>query len=150
MKCLLVQRSATMRRIMANALREIGCDEILNSSETGHALEMCDESTDLVITEWGQPGDEGIDLVKQIRANQASSQTRILMVSARDSREDVLEAVQAGVNSYILKPFTAETLKLKLGQLLGADEAGTEEPADASTLDPTQEAPSGSGTDSTE
>jgi len=146
MKCLLVHRSATMRRIMENALREIGCDEILIPPETGHALELCDESTSLVTTEWDQPGNDGIDLVKRIRASQDGSRIRILMVSSRDTREDVMEAVQAGVNDYILKPFTAETLMLKLGQLLETGEPESEEASAPSPPDPDPKNPNDSGT----
>ena len=81
MKSLLVHNSATMRRILANALREIGCDEIIESPDRDQAPELCDEKTDLVITEWSLSGTNGIDSVKQIRAEEKNSHIRILMVS---------------------------------------------------------------------
>ena len=139
-----------MQRILTNALGEIGCTEILASPDGNHALEQCDETTDLIITGWSQQGNDGIDLAREIRAKEDCAQIPILMVSTRNSKDDVNAAIQAGVNSYILKPFTVETLKLKLEQFACADE---DEPAEADTPSPpdsVQEAQSSPDTDSPE
>ena len=118
MKFLLVDPSATMRRVLKNALTAVECDEIIEAADGRQALERCDASVDVAITEWSLPVLNGIELVKRWRANPETSKVRVLMLSTRNSRADVLEAVQAGVQHYLLKPFTAENLRLKLEDLV--------------------------------
>ena len=139
MRCLLVHPSATMRRVFASALRDAGCEEIIDSPDAGRALEQCDQTIGLVITEWSARGTEAIDLTKSIRAKGNCEQARILMVSARDSRGDVNEAIQAGVDGYVLKPFTIETLRRKLEQLAGVEDTGPAEGTEHAAADSSQE-----------
>lgn len=118
MKCLVVDDSATMRRIVVNALKTIGHDEIVEAGDGKEALEKCDASVELIITDWNMPVMGGLDFVKHVRGNAATARLPILMVTTRSVKEDILQAVEAGVNSYILKPFTPQTLKEKIDQVL--------------------------------
>jgi len=147
MKCLVIHRSATMRRIFSKVLRESGCAEITEAEEWDEAAgQLLDHAIDLVITEWSIAGMDGIELVKEIRAREGTSKIPILIVSPRNSREDVMLAVEAGVSGYLLKPFTAETLRLKLQQLLEGKRDDTAEVGDPPQSDSTQEALSGAAT----
>ena len=74
-------------------------------------------SIEMVITDWNMPNMGGLDLVKALRANPQTAKTPILMVTTRSVKEDILQAVEAGVGSYILKPFTPQVLKEKLDQI---------------------------------
>jgi len=112
-----------MRRILANALSRAGCEQILQASDGQQALEHCDGATDILVTAWDLPGLSGIELVRRLRANPDTGGIRILMVTTRNTREDVLEAVRAGVDGYLLKPLEPETLRRKIDALL-APEAG--------------------------
>ena len=118
MKCLVVDHSATMRRVFANALRGLGCDEIVEAADGRQAIERCDRETLAVITGRSLPGASGLELVRRLRANPDTANVRVLMVTTRNFKPDVVEAVQAGVSGYLLKPFTLEALKLKLEELL--------------------------------
>ena len=118
MKCLVVDDSATMRRIVVNALKSIGYSETIEAPDGQAALEACDASVDLVITDWNMPVMGGLDLVKNLRADEATTKMPILMITTRSVKEDILQAVQAGVNGYILKPFTPRVLKEKIDQIV--------------------------------
>jgi two-component system chemotaxis response regulator CheY len=124
-KCLVVEPSATLRRALRNALRGLGADEILEAAEGQQAVAMGDASLDLLITEWAVPGLSGVELVKRVRANPETSNVSVLMLTSRNGKEDVLEALHAGVNGYLLKPFTLEALLQSIQSLLAAagDEA---------------------------
>jgi two-component system chemotaxis response regulator CheY len=115
---MVVDDSATMRRIVANALKSIGHSEVVEAGDGHDALSKCDPSIDLVITDWNMPVMGGLDLVKGLRANAATAKTPILMVTTRSVQEDILQAVEAGVNGYILKPFTPQVLKEKISQIM--------------------------------
>jgi two-component system chemotaxis response regulator CheY len=117
MKCLVVDDSATMRRIVVNALKTIGYADIVEACDGQDALAKCDGSVEMVITDWNMPTMGGLDLVRNLRGNPATARVPILMVTTRSVKEDILQAVQAGVNSYILKPFTPQVLKEKLDQV---------------------------------
>ena len=123
MKCLVVDDSATMRRIVVNSLKTIGYGDVVEAGDGKEALAKCDASVEMVITDWNMPNMGGLDLVKSLRANPQTAKMPILMVTTRSVKEDILEAVQAGVNSYILKPFTPQVLKEKLDQI--ASPSGT-------------------------
>jgi two-component system chemotaxis response regulator CheY len=80
-------------------------------------IELHKSRFDLVITDWNMPGMPGIDLLKAIRADPALAKIPVLMVTAEAKREQIIEAAQAGVNGYIIKPFTAATLEDKLNKI---------------------------------
>jgi len=118
MKCLVVDDSATMRRIVVNALKSIGYAETVEAADGNEALALCDGGVGLVITDWNMPVMGGLDLVKRLRANPETAATPILMVTTRSIKDDILTAVQAGVSNYIVKPFTPQVLKEKIDQML--------------------------------
>lgn len=118
MKCLIVDDSATMRRILVNAMKSIGFNNIVEAGDGKEALERLDAEIGLVITDWNMPVMGGLELVRALRAREDTAKMPVLMVTTRSGKEDILEAVTAGVNSYILKPFTPPVLKEKIDQLL--------------------------------
>lgn len=120
MKCLIVDDSATMRRILVNALKSIGFANVVEAGDGKEALERVDAEVGLVITDWNMPVMGGLELVRALRGREDTAKLPVLMVTTRSGKEDILEAVTAGVNSYILKPFTPPVLKEKIDQLLGA------------------------------
>ena len=120
MKCLIVDDSATMRRILVNALKGIGYTDLVEAGHGREALEKLTPEIGLVITDWNMPEMGGLELVKALRAAEGSSKLPILMVTTRSAQEDILQAVEAGVSSYILKPFTPPVLKEKIDQVLAA------------------------------
>jgi two-component system chemotaxis response regulator CheY len=118
MKCLIVDDSATMRRILINALKSIGFDDIVEAGDGKEALGKLTPDIGMVITDWNMPVMGGLELVRTIRGAAETARLPILMVTTRSAKEDILQAVEAGVSSYILKPFTPPVLKEKLDQVL--------------------------------
>ena len=118
MKFLVVDDSVTMRRIMINALERIGYTEVVEAGDGQEALALFDESIGFIITDWNMPIVSGIDFARSVRAVSFGHSVPILMVTTRGAREDIAAAVEAGVNNYILKPFTPSVLKEKIDRLL--------------------------------
>lgn len=118
MKWLVVDDSATMRRIVVNALKSLGYSETIEAADGSDALRQCDASVGFVITDWNMPVLGGLDLIRGLRARPESQATPILMVTTRSVKDDILSAVQAGVSGYIVKPFTPQLLKEKIDQIL--------------------------------
>ena len=118
MKILVVDDFSTMRRIIKNLLRDLGftnCDEADDGATAWPKLQAGEY--DFVVTDWNMPGMTGIDLLKAVRADERLSSLPVLMVTAEAKREQIVAAAQAGVNGYIVKPFTAGTLKEKLDRI---------------------------------
>ncbi len=115
MKVLIVDDFSTMRRIVRNVLSQLGFSN-LDEAEDGRAAldKLKNGSYQLVVSDWNMPKMMGIDLLKAVRADAALKTTPFLMVTAESQKENVIEAVQAGVSNYIVKPFTAETMEQKL------------------------------------
>ena len=118
MKFLVVDDSATMRRIVINSLQRIGYVDTVEAADGQEALAKFDSSVKFVITDWNMPNMSGIDFARALRARPDGKHVPILMVTTRSMREDILAAVEAGVNNYILKPFTPPTLKEKIEQVM--------------------------------
>ena len=118
MKFLVVDDSVTMRRIIVNSLQRIGYNETVEAGDGQEALGMFDASIQFVITDWNMPNMSGIDFARALRARGDGKAVPILMVTTRSMREDILAAVEAGVNNYILKPFTPAVLKEKIDQVM--------------------------------
>ncbi|MGL5343097.1 MAG: chemotaxis response regulator CheY [Plesiomonas sp.] len=117
-KILIVDDFSTMRRIIKNLLRDLGFNNTHEADDGTSALPMLRSgSFDFVVTDWNMPGMQGIDLLKVIRADENLRHLPVLMVTAEAKREQIIEAAQAGVNGYIVKPFTAATLKEKLDKI---------------------------------
>ncbi len=118
MKILVVDDFSTMRRIIKNLLRDLGLTNTFEADDGQTALPMLkDGDFDFVVTDWNMPGMQGIDLLKHIRADDRLKELPVLMVTAEAKREQIIAAAQAGVNGYIVKPFTAGTLKEKLDKI---------------------------------
>jgi two-component system chemotaxis response regulator CheY len=114
MKILIVDDFSTMRRIIKNLLRDLGFNNTQEADDGLTALPILQAGgIDFLITDWNMPGMQGIDLLKTVRADENLSTLPVLMVTAETKREQIIEAAQAGVNGYIVKPFTAATLKEK-------------------------------------
>ena len=114
-RILIVDDFSTMRRIVKNLLNDLGFTNTPEADDGTTALvELQKAKFDLVVTDWNMPGMPGIDLLKAIRADESLAKIPVLMVTAEAKREQIIEAAQAGVNGYIIKPFTAATLEDKL------------------------------------
>ncbi|NQZ82640.1 MAG: chemotaxis protein CheY [Colwellia sp.] len=117
-KVLVVDDFSTMRRIVKNLLRDLGFTNISEADDGSTALPMLQGGDfEFVVTDWNMPGMQGIDLLKAIRADASLSHIPVLMVTAEAKKEQIIMAAQAGVNGYIVKPFTAATLKTKLEKI---------------------------------
>ncbi|MBL6734771.1 MAG: chemotaxis response regulator CheY [Shewanellaceae bacterium] len=118
MKILIVDDFSTMRRIVKNLLRDLGFNNTQEADDGLTALPMLQNGDfDFVVTDWNMPGMQGIDLLKAIRADEKLKHLPVLLVTAEAKKEQIVEAAQAGVNGYVVKPFTAGTLKEKLDKI---------------------------------
>ena len=113
--------SSTMRRIIKNTLKRIGYgDEIVEAENGKEALGILSNSeVDLIITDWNMPVMDGLTFVKKIRANSKFDDVPIIMVTTEAAKEDIITALKAGVNNYIVKPFTPQVLKEKIEAVMG-------------------------------
>lgn len=121
LKFLVVDDFSTMRRIVKNLLQELGYSDITEADDGNTALPLLKAgSFDILITDWNMPGMPGLDLLKAVRADEKLAKMPVLMLTAEAKREQIIEAAQAGVSGYVIKPFTAITLKEKLDKILAA------------------------------
>jgi two-component system chemotaxis response regulator CheY len=124
MKILIVDDFSTMRRIIKNLLRDLGFNNTAEADDGATALPILQSgSFDFLVTDWNMPGMTGIDLLKAVRADAKLGKLPVLMVTAEQKRDQIIEAAQAGVNGYIVKPFTAITLKEKIDKIFERLEA---------------------------
>lgn len=118
MKVLVVDDFATMRRIIKNILKQIGFSNIVEAEDGKSALKMLqNDKFDLIMCDWNMPEMPGIDLLTRIRSDEHLKNLPFVMVTAEAQKNNILDAVKAGVSSYIVKPFTAETVDQKLKKL---------------------------------
>jgi two-component system chemotaxis response regulator CheY len=118
MKILIVDDFSTMRRIVKNLLRDLGFTNTEEADDGNTALPMLQSGKfDFLVTDWNMPGMNGLDLLKAVRADENLSSMPVLMVTAESKREQIVEAAQAGVNGYVVKPFTAVTLEEKISKI---------------------------------
>ncbi|MBF0256969.1 MAG: chemotaxis response regulator CheY [Gammaproteobacteria bacterium] len=118
MKILVVDDFSTMRRIIKNLLRDLGFSNIHEADDGTTALPLLKTGNfDFLVSDWNMPGMTGIDLLRAVRANPKLKTLPVLMVTAESKREQIIEAAQAGVNGYVVKPFTAITLKEKIEKI---------------------------------
>jgi two-component system, chemotaxis family, chemotaxis protein CheY len=119
MKFLVVDDYSTMRRIIKNLLHDLGYANVTEADDGNTALPMLKQGGfDFLITDWNMPGMAGLDLLKAVRADAVLKKMPVLMLTAEAKREQIVEAAQAGVNGYVIKPFTAATLKEKIDKIL--------------------------------
>jgi two-component system, chemotaxis family, chemotaxis protein CheY len=119
MRILVVDDSATMRRIIRNNLKALGY-ETVSEAENGHAAlaKIASDRIDFLIVDWAMPIMDGLELVRAIRANPKHSRLPVLMITAVDQEAEIVQAIQAKINGYIVKPFEPDTLRKKVEQIL--------------------------------
>jgi two-component system chemotaxis response regulator CheY len=121
MKLLVVDDSSTMRRIIKNTLSRLGHENILEGEDGVQGWTLINENSDIevLITDWNMPEMNGLELVKKVRADKRFTDLPIIMVTTEGGKAEVITALKAGVNNYIVKPFTPQVLKEKLAAVLG-------------------------------
>jgi len=118
MKILVVDDFSTMRRIIKNLLRDLGFTNADEADDGNTALPMLQTGKyDFLVTDWNMPGMTGIELLKNVRADDNLKTMPVLMVTAEAKRDQIVAAAQAGVNGYVVKPFTAAVLKEKIDKI---------------------------------
>jgi two-component system chemotaxis response regulator CheY len=120
MKFLVVDDSSTMRRIIKNILTRLGYKDVVECEDGKQGWKVLEENNDIdvLITDWNMPNMSGLELVKRVRAKSKYKDMPILMVTTEDGKTEVITALKAGVNNYIVKPFTPPILKKKLEAVL--------------------------------
>ena len=123
MKLLVVDDSSTMRRIIKNTLQRLGHKDILEGGDgvEGWNVLNSNPDVDMLITDWNMPEMNGLELVKKVRADSRFTDLPIIMVTTEGGKAEVITALKAGVNNYIVKPFTPQVLKEKLGAVMGIE-----------------------------
>ncbi len=118
MKILIVDDFSTMRRIIKNLLRDLGFTNTHEADDGLTALPILKNGdVQFLVTDWNMPGMTGIDLLRAVRADEKLSALPVLMVTAEAKRDQIIEAAQAGVNGYVVKPFSAQVLKEKIEKI---------------------------------
>ena len=118
MRVLVVDDFSTMRRIVRNILRQLGFQNIVEADDGTAAWEIINrEKIDFIVSDWNMPQMTGIDLLRKVRGSEQFAQIPFLMVTAEAQQENIIEAVQAKVSNYIVKPFTADTMKQKIDKI---------------------------------
>ena len=118
LKVLVVDDFATMRKVIRNLLKQIGYENIVEAEDGVNALKVLkSQKIDLVVSDWNMPNMTGLDLLKNVRGDEELKSIPFLMVTAEGQKENVIQAVQAGVSNYIVKPFTPETFNAKLEKI---------------------------------
>jgi len=121
MKFLVVDDFSTMRRIVKGLLNELGYSDVTEADDGNTALPLLrNGSFDFLITDWNMPGMPGLELLKAVRGDPKLAKLPVLMLTAEAKREQIVEAAQAGVSGYVIKPFTAATLKEKIDKILAS------------------------------
>ncbi|MBN2870730.1 MAG: chemotaxis response regulator CheY [Campylobacterales bacterium] len=123
MKLLVVDDSSTMRRIIKNTLSRLGYEDVLEGEDGVQGWTTLNENLDIgmLITDWNMPEMNGLELVKKVRADSRFADLPIIMVTTEGGKAEVITALKAGVNNYIVKPFTPQVLKEKLAAVLGTE-----------------------------
>ena len=121
MKLLVVDDSSTMRRIIKNTLARLGYKDVLEGADGVEGWSALDSNPDveMLITDWNMPEMNGLELVKKVRSDERFKDLPIIMVTTEGGKAEVITALKAGVNNYIVKPFTPQVLKEKLGAVMG-------------------------------
>ncbi len=121
LKLLVVDDSSTMRRIIKNTLQRLGFNDVLEAEHGLEAWQILERTPDInvLITDWNMPEMNGLDLVRKVRAEKKYENMPIIMVTTEGGKAEVITALKAGVNNYIVKPFTPQVLKEKLEDVLG-------------------------------
>lgn len=123
MKLIVVDDSSTMRRIIKNTLSRLGYKDVLEGEDGLQGWAVLDSNPDagMLITDWNMPEMNGLELVKKVRADERFKDLPIIMVTTEGGKAEVITALKAGVNNYIVKPFTPQVLKEKLAAVMGIE-----------------------------
>jgi len=123
LKLLVVDDSSTMRRIIKNTLARLGHKDVLEGADgvEGWAALDANPEVEMLITDWNMPEMNGLELVKKVRADERFVDLPIIMVTTEGGKAEVITALKAGVNNYIVKPFTPQVLKEKLAAVFGVE-----------------------------
>ena len=117
-KVMVVDDFSTMRRIVKNILKQLGYENIEEAEDGAQAFNKLQSGgADFIVTDWNMPNMNGLELLKAVRADESLKEVPVLMVTAEAEKENIIAAVEAGVSNYIVKPFTAETLKEKIDKI---------------------------------
>ena len=118
-KILIVDDFATMRKVVRNLLKQVGYEDIVEAEDGVMALKaLKSQKIDVIVSDWNMPNMTGLELLKAVRADAELAKTPFLMVTAEALQDNVVAAVKAGVNNYIVKPFTAEVLNEKIKKIM--------------------------------
>ena len=116
---LIVDDSSTMRRIIINTLNKLGFHDTAEAANGREGIErLAAASVDVIITDWNMPEMSGIEFLRQVRAEERTRDLPVLMVTTNAAKDDIVEALRAGVSNYVVKPFTTDTLKEKIDAVL--------------------------------
>jgi two-component system chemotaxis response regulator CheY len=123
LKLLVVDDSSTMRRIIKNTLARLGHKDVIEGADGVEGWDALNKNpdADMLITDWNMPNMNGLELVKKVRADERFVDLPIIMVTTEGGKAEVVTALKAGVNNYIVKPFTPQVLKEKLGAVMGIE-----------------------------
>jgi two-component system chemotaxis response regulator CheY len=120
-KILIIDDFATMRKILKNILKQIGFKNISEADDGKSALKILKkENFDLILSDWNMPEISGLELLNRVKSDNELKNIPFVMVTAEAQKDNILDAVKAGVNSYIVKPFTPETVGEKLNKIFGS------------------------------
>jgi len=120
MRILVVDDFSTMRKIIKNILRQLELTNVVEADDGTTAWEVLNrDNIDFIVSDWNMPKMSGIELLRKVRASEEYAATPFLMVTAEAQQENIIEAVQAKVSNYIVKPFTPETLAQKIDKIYG-------------------------------
>jgi len=118
-KILVVDDFATMRKVVRNLLKQVGYEDIVEAEDGVMAMKaLKSQKIDVIVSDWNMPNMSGLELLKAVRADADLAKTPFLMVTAEALQDNVVAAVKAGVNNYIVKPFTAEVLNEKINEIM--------------------------------
>jgi two-component system chemotaxis response regulator CheY len=121
MRFLIVDDSSTMRRIIINTLNKLGYKECHEAGNGREGMErLASTPVDMIITDWNMPEMSGIDFIRAVRANDATKQLPVLMVTTNAAEDDIVAALKAGVNNYVVKPFTPDIIRDKIQSAMKA------------------------------
>ena len=120
MRVLIVDDFSTMRRIVRNILRQLNLNNVVEADDGTTAWDILNrEKIDFIVSDWNMPNMTGIELLRKVRASEQFAHLPFLMVTAEAQQENIIEAVQAKVSNYIVKPFTTDTMKQKIDKIFG-------------------------------
>jgi two-component system chemotaxis response regulator CheY len=121
LRFLVVDDFSTMRKLVISFLNDLGYKQVVEAESGDHALPILKQGgVDFLVTDWNMPGMPGLELLKAVRSDPKLAKLPVLLVTAEAKREQIVEAAQAGVNGYVVKPFTAQTLKEKIEKILAS------------------------------